>query len=525
MTPPGSDPQCLDVSRHPQAAAQSPCGEANNQTGSGGGIDAALPRPTQAPVPPRPVPEFVALPTAALKAERRASWLWFAPLLAACAAGWIGYQAWKNAGVTISVQLDRGHGLEPGDDVRYRGIAIGTVRDVDLAPDAQSVVVTARLRRDAAPIATAGARFWVVRPQIGPAGIAGLETVVGPRYLAALPGSGAPQRTFVGLTEPPIIEAIEPGDLEIVLQSPRRIGIRAGSPVLYRQVEVGRILSVGLTSDGGAVEVRLHIQRAYAPLIRPETRFWSAGGLDARVGLSGMTLQVESVESFLGGGVSLATPPAHGSIVRNGHRFQLDASPQDEWLKWQPLVAIGSSSLPPGALQPTPLRAALGWKQGGLIRSEKSARGWVIQTDDGILGPANLLVIQDDVDRRTVVLEVAGQPLPLADGSVQRFGGLARLNASVGGPRWPRSGIRVVDQPEDCLIVGDAAGGTIPLATSKLAVDEEGWRIDPSIPLDESWHGACVLARSDGALVGLVLVEKNRSRVALVPRDPSTPQP
>jgi hypothetical protein len=35
--------------------------------------------------------------------------------------------------------------------------------------------------------------------------------------------------------------------------------------------------------------------------------------------------------------------------------------------------------------------------------------------------------------------------------------------------------------------------------------------------VDDRWHGAAVLARSDGFLVGLLLVEDGRVRVALLP--------
>ena len=48
---------------------------------------------------------------------------------------------------------------------------------------------------------------------------------------------------------------------------------------------------------------------------------------------------------------------------------------------------------------------------------------------------------------------------------------------------------------------------------------EDGvWRVDPAVSLDETWNGACVLARSDGRLVGILLVEdKGNATVALVP--------
>ena len=153
----------------------------------------------------------------------------------------------------------------------------------------------------------------------------GLETLVGPRYLAVLPGDGTPRRHFIGFPEPPVVETTEPGDLEIILHASQRGGLRRGAPVTYRQIPVGIVRSVGLASDGGAVEARVHIEKPYAQLVREGTRFFSVGGFEADVGLTGVSLEVESLAALLTGGVALATPPDAGEIVRTGHRFVMDA--------------------------------------------------------------------------------------------------------------------------------------------------------------------------------------------------------
>ena len=457
------------------------------------------------------------LPQAVLRPERRLSWAWLVPILAMMLAGWLGYRAWLMRGVVITVHLDQGYGLQPGDDVRYRGIAVGHVRSVDLPVDLGGVVVTAALHVQASRLARSGTRIWVVRPQLGVTGVAGLETLVGPRYLAMLPGSGPPQRRFFGLSNPPIVDSVEPGDLEIVLEASQRDGVRPGEPVLYREVPVGTVLSVGLTSDGGAVEARVHIRRAYAQLVRPETRFWRVGGFETEVGISGVSVEFESLEALLAGGVALATPPDTGEVVRTGHRFRLETEPEDEWLEWEPLVVIGSSFLPPGAVMPTPMRAVIGWETGRWIKSERSRRGWVLQTEDGLLGPLDLLQQGDKADRESVVLEVAGRTIPLTSDPTWTDGRLALVNAEVTKSHWPARLRRSARHPEDCLAVGDSAATPLPLAAARLTPDDRSWVIDPAVSIDESWHGACVLARGDGLVVGMVLIEEKVAHVALLP--------
>lgn len=487
----------------------------------------ARPQPATLPDPP----------SAVLKPKRRISWVWLIPLAALILAGWLAFRAWSQRGVTITVQLDNGYGLKAGDDVRFRGISVGKVDSIALLPDLQGVLVNARLTRDSDKLARSGSRFWVVRPQLRLTQIEGLETLIGPRFLAVLPaaqieGSQSPprrQRTFVGLSDAPIIETYQPGDLEIVLQAAQRGSLHAGAPISFRQTRVGTILSVGLSSDGGAVEGRAHIQQPFAQLIRPQTKFWDVGGLQAKMGFTGLSIEIESAEALIVGGVALATPPASeagGEVVRTGHRFSLADKPEDEWLAWQPMVAIGSSLLPPGVAPPTPLRAVVGWKQGRIgdwLKAGHSRQGWVLQTAEGLLGPADLFKPSEKADLTSIVLEVAGVIVPLDQAPVWERNGLALLKAKVTKSQWSQAQQRAADRPEDCLAISDSAGPPIPLAASRLTIVVEGsnnhWAIDPAVSLDPSWHGASVVSRIDGRLIGIVVVDDDGAKVALLEAD------
>lgn len=457
------------------------------------------------------------LATATLVPQRRVSAAWIVPVLAACFAVWVGYRAYTMRGVIVTVQLDRGHGLVPGDAVRYRGISVGKVLGIHLMDDAEGVVVKASLTAQSDRLARSGAKFWIVRPEVGLRGVGGLDTLVGPRYLAMLPGKGRRQRQFVGLAQAPTVDSVEPGDLEIILQAAQRGGVRAGAPVLYRQVPIGTIVSVGLASDGGAVEARLHIRKAYAELVRERTKFWRAGGIDARVGIGGVSFQVDSLEALVAGGVSLGTPPEGGEVVRTGHRFRLLDQADSDWLKWEPLVVIGSSYLPAGAPMPVPLRAVMGWQKGRWIKSEESRRGWVLQTSLGLIGPRDLLTVADEVNRDTAVLEVAGGTIPLVEDPVWRNQHVALLDVQADETFWPIARCGALVEPEDCLAVADATATPLPLAAARLTLEGATWRIDPALAVDEFWHGACVLSRRDGRIRGIIHVSEDDAYVVALP--------
>jgi hypothetical protein len=464
------------------------------------------------------------LPRAVIRRERRISWAWIIPFAAIALAAWLGYSAYQRRGYVVVVHFPDGHGLTVGSDVRYHGIAVGEVRDVALDDDLEGVRVTLGLRSQAERIARAGSRFWIVRPQVSVTNVAGMETLLGSRYVAAQPTreTGRRQREFIGLAEPPVVLSVDPGDLQIILQAGQRGSLRRGVPVNYRQVQIGTVLSVGLASDGSRVEARVNIRKAYRDLIREGTRFWDTGGVRAKLGLGGFSFEMNSLDEVLAGGVGFATPPPEqaGEAVRTGHRFTLHAEPQERWLTWQPVVAVGSALLPSGAALPQPMRATIGWKQGFLVKGSHTRQGWVLQTEEGLIGPADLLVPHEATEEEGgVTLEVAGLTVSLIGEPTWSANGLAQRDLDVAGQRWRIRHIRTPEAAEDCIIVADPTAAPIPLSASRVTAEDGRWLIDDSLPIDETLHGACVLSRVDGRLVGMVLIESDDIVVALMPTD------
>ena len=171
--------------------------------------------------------------------------------------------------VEVMIRFHEGHGLQIGDPVRHRGIAVGEVTAVDLNHDLTAVSVRVRLSGESHHLAREGTQFWVERPRLSMVEVRGLDTLVGGRYVAVMPGpSEAPLRQeFDGLEIAPVAE-LPSGALEVVLYAPQRWGIDAGVPVTYRGLKVGQVLSVGLSSDGTSIEARAFIESRYRLLQR-----------------------------------------------------------------------------------------------------------------------------------------------------------------------------------------------------------------------------------------------------------------
>jgi hypothetical protein len=443
--------------------------------------------------------------------------LWLVTLV--CLIGAVGLVVWqsRSAGPLIEIHFGEGHGLQPGDAVRFRGIDVGKVKDVQLSPTLDGVAVVVELTAASAKLAREGTRFWIERPDISVGQVRGLDTIVGGRYVGVLPGpEEAPSSyVFYGMdVASPMVDNIADG-LEIALESAHRQGLQNGSPVVYRGVTVGHIMSVGLAGDAVTVEARAFIQPNYRELVRENTKFWSNSGLDLKIGFSGLELDAETLATIASGGVAFATPNAPGQQAATGYRFELFKSPRDEWVAWQPRIAIGSSALPAGVPLPRPLPGVR--RETGALSAITGSRerGWLLSLDDGrLLGPANVLSQAED---QKCVLEVAGQEAPLPLDGVEVIEGIAvgklQLAGQSGVVAWSRKRIRAASEIEEIVITCGSDETTLPLAAARLTAAEDRWVVDPSVPLDDGWHGACVVAASDGLVIGVLLREEGRSVV------------
>ena len=159
----------------------------------------------------------------------------------------------------IRIRFPAGEGLSAGDTVRYRGISVGEVTQVQLSPAADAVWVDVRLVGSSPMLTRAGTQFWIERPRLDLTEVRGLDTLIGGRYIAMEPsrGNGQLQVEFEGLAEPPPLPRHD-GTLELELDAPNRLGLVRGAPVTYRGLEVGRVSHVGLSSDGASVKVASH---------------------------------------------------------------------------------------------------------------------------------------------------------------------------------------------------------------------------------------------------------------------------
>lgn len=447
------------------------------------------------------------LPEAEVAPARRGAPL-LLPLLAIAVAIFLGVQAWLGRGPELALLAREGHGLSVGDALRFRGVAVGEVRDVALADELGAVRVVVALQPEAEGLCREGSEFWIVRPHLALDSVEGLETLVGARYLSCRPGPiGGPARyEFRALEAPPVAVEVEPEGLELWLDAPARWGLGPGAEISYRGVVVGRILEVDLAGDGSAVEVSCYIEPRYVGLVRENSVFWSTGGLEVGVAWTeGLRLELESLKALLLGGVALATPTSAGAPVVDGARFSLLQQAPEEASTWRPALLVGEARPSPDATPELELASVeLTWVEGRVFKTEASRRGWAIPVEGGYVLPASLASAPAAAREGSAALVLDGitvPPVELEDGLQP---GLVRIErehalAARGGAR-----ARAPEGPEDALVRHSDV--LLALDRERLGASPRGWRVDPALPVPPDLTGLPVLARADSRWIGVLEV-------------------
>lgn len=247
-----------------------------------------------------------AQPTApVVKRSKKISFVWLIPVLALVLGVWLLYRHKSDEGPVIEISFDDASGLEVGKTkVKFRDVELGDVTDIRLSPDVSSVIVSVRMSKDTLPFLNESAKFWVVKPRVGVGAISGLSTLVSGSYIALdAQAGGSGVRGFAGLDSPPPRSQSALGK-RVVMESDNSFSLSKGSPVYYRQLSVGEIDSVELEDDFSTVRIEAFIHAPYDSLVHTETIFWNVSGLTAELNTEGISLQVQSLESMVLGGVA-----------------------------------------------------------------------------------------------------------------------------------------------------------------------------------------------------------------------------
>ncbi|GAA3948188.1 intermembrane transport protein PqiB [Allohahella marinimesophila] len=259
--------------------------------------------------------------------------------------------------------------INTGSAVYYKSLSVGTVERVDLLEDATALELLVRIDPQYAYLVGERTRFFRMNPVEFSSGADGFELQTGPLVSLVQGGIGMTgvnteatsdaeldSRHYRLLDKAPPARRRATG-LNLVLHAPSRGSLKSGTAVTYRQVRVGEVLGTRLSPEADRVEIFINIDRQWQSLVNSSTRFWNASGFKLEAGLvSGLSIESESVESLLTGGVAFFTPPGSGAEpVKQNAAFALADKPREQWLDWQDkLPPVRASDAPSDLEAPAP---------------------------------------------------------------------------------------------------------------------------------------------------------------------------
>ncbi|WP_137915452.1 MlaD family protein [Rudaea sp. 3F27F6] len=335
--------------------------------------------------------------------------IWLVPIVAALIGIGMVIHNRQSEGPAIEISFLTAEGLEAGKtQVKYKDVVIGLVDSIRLADDRSQIVARVQLDKTAATFATADSRYWVVRPRFGTSGVSGIGTLLSGAYIGADTGvSKDAQKRFVGLERPPAVIHGSPGK-RFTLHAADMGSLDVGSPVYYRRIQVGRVISYDLDKDGKQMRIELFVDAPYDQYVSVSARFWNASGVDLNLDANGLKLSTQSLATVVAGGIAFQTPP--------GPR---DATPAAEGAEFSLFDDLQAAMAPPDG-EPDYLQ----------MRFEQSLRGLSVGAQVDFRGIVVGRVVSIDLD-----YEADKQRFPMMVGAViypQRFGRAGEKIAQIG---------------------------------------------------------------------------------------------
>ncbi|WP_168015617.1 intermembrane transport protein PqiB [Halomonas salinarum] len=246
---------------------------------------------------------------ATISRHSRLSPIWIVPIVAMLIGLWLLYDDYASSGPQITLIMSNAEGIEAGSTlIKTRNVEIGRVEEVRLSNDLSHIRVIARMSPDVEPMLVEDTRFWVVKPRIGREGISGLNTVLSGAYIQLQPGNSEESSdSFDVLEQPPVAPADAKG-IRVNLVGQLGNSLSVGDPVTYHGFTVGRVEEARFDPETRRMRHRAFIEKPYDVLVTDSTRFWPASGIDLKLDSEGVSVNVESLEALLGGGVTFGVP-------------------------------------------------------------------------------------------------------------------------------------------------------------------------------------------------------------------------
>ena len=245
-----------------------------------------------------------------------------------------------SQGKAIELRTDQLGSISKGSPILYRQLPVGEVINYELDSKGEQVIIHAAIEQRYSHLVQDNSRFWNASGINLTANIDGIELRT--ESAAAIFRGGiaffnppqtkkATKKSTAYSLYSDYHQASQQGlltdqrfknALKIRLHSVESGSLKAGDPVLYKQITVGEIAQTVLNKDGKGVTLYAFIKPAYSHLLNEGSRFWNASGIKADFSFQKMSIRSESIKTLLSGGIAFETDYS-GAAIKPNHLFTL----------------------------------------------------------------------------------------------------------------------------------------------------------------------------------------------------------
>lgn len=215
----------------------------------------------------------------------------------------------------INLSADNTYGLEEGTQILYRGIPVGHINKIYL--DGERVQFDAQINTQYSHLVKSKSRFFITSSVNANITGTGINVSMPPikRLLAGSVsfdslGSDKISPEYHLYASQPLADLAKyetAGSTGLTLFATKLPPVSIGSPILYRNLEVGKVSQFSLV-DGG-VKIKIRVENRYKHLLTKQTVFWNHSGVKIDANLQGLSMTASPITSLLKGGISFDNLP------------------------------------------------------------------------------------------------------------------------------------------------------------------------------------------------------------------------
>ncbi|TKI08213.1 PqiB family protein [Martelella alba] len=218
--------------------------------------------------------------------------------------------AHSQRGVIIQLDLPSADNLSEGHTpLLYAGLEVGTLTKLTLG-DHHRVIGELSIDPSIKDLMRSGTRIEMMSPRLSLSD-PNLSSLLTGTTLNLLPGGGEPQQHFT-VQDSNHMLLQEPGARVVTLFAPESYGIDSGQPLTLFGIQVGKVVSRSLKSNG--VQFEAVITPEYADILHKDSQFIANSRVNVKFGLDGVQIQGTGAQEWLDGGIMIL-PGSQGKPV------------------------------------------------------------------------------------------------------------------------------------------------------------------------------------------------------------------